>query len=372
MTTESVIDNDTGTVIPEETTKGIMEMNAVAAGLAEMQATYKQVPDVDTEEGYTEAKRLGREVGKIRISVDKARKAAKDFYIKGGRDIDAKAKQIAAVIGPLESQYTDAVRAVDERKAAEEAEKTRIEQERIDTITDRLDRIKALPTTAVTLEQVESALIRLDQIDLSTFDEFDEAADEYITASKSALTDRKTELVKQAHEKAELDRQRKEQEAAAEKLKAEQDEIDRQRQELEKREAAEQARIAAEKKAESDRIAAEKQAEIDKQEAIEKARREEREAAEAEKQRIAAEQAEKERQAEEKRKAYEAAALEAQRIAAMAPDADKLRAWLDSIPELPEMSTDEGNVEFARAHDCLLELGESIRQFQHSVKTKVA
>lgn len=352
------------TATTEELTP-IAVIDKVEAGLSKLEASYTDVPDCETEEGYTEAKELLKPIVKTRTTLDKARLAATKNLRNEVDRINSMCKNdILPRIEAKEKPLQDAIKAVDDRRKAEAEEKARIEQERIAAIEERLARVSSLPATCVTLEQVESALTKLDEVDLSTFDEFEAAATTKIDEARSTLSERKVDLAKQAEEKAELDRQRAEQEAAAAKLKAEQDELERERQEIEKMKAAEQARKDAEAKAEADRIAAAEKAEQDKQDAIEKARREEREAAEAEAKRKADEQAEIERAAEAKRKAEEDARVEAERLAALAPDAEKLRAWFDSIPDMPEMSTREGRNRCDQVNTLLMQMEASINSLE--------
>lgn len=331
----TIIDNESGTAMPEETKQGIVAMNAVAAGLEALKAKHTSVPDCTTDEGYAEAKALAKSVARVRIDTEKAHKGAKAFFLEGGRNIDSMKNSILAVTNPIEDGYKSAIKAVDDEKARIAQEAAEKEQKRIDEIGERIDRIKAAPSNAVTLEQVDTALSKLDDIDLKSFDEFDEGADEHITEARKALTEKRVNLQAQADEAARLEEQRKEQEAAAAKLKAEQDEIERQKRELKEAQEAE-SRRAAIKDAEQKAAA---KAEREKKEAAEQAERDKAAAVEAERLRVL--EAEKAKaEAEKARIAKEAA--EAERLAALAPDAEKLQAWLDSVPTLPEMDTDEG------------------------------
>lgn len=343
--TATVIDHDSGVAIPEETQKGIAEMNRVAAGLEALREQYSHDPDCSTDEGYEQAKAEQKAIAKTRIAVEKAHKAGKAFYLEGGRRIDAMKREILDVVSPLEESRKAAVKAVDDEKARIEREKAEAEQRRIDTIEARIAEIKetgTLLSTATTPFLVETLMDDLDKHNLSDFDEFHEQAADAIERARAAGATRKTELLEQAARQAELDKLRAEREAQEAKLREEQEQVERERAEI----AAERQRLQDEREAEARRAAiadaerkAAAKAERERKEAAERAEREKEEAAERARLEAIAEEQRKREEAE--RQAAEAEA-ERQRIAALQPDHRKLADWMTNIDKLPAMKTKDG------------------------------
>lgn len=386
MNTEAtIIDNDSGIAIPADTQKSIAVMNEVASGLAELKTKYAAMPDVNTDEGYELAKQERKEIGAVRIKIDKAHKAGKAFYLEGGRKIDGMKNDILKIVTTLEDERKEAIKAIDDEAARIAQEAAEKEQVRIEGIESRIARIKSAPSDAVTLEQVNSAIEKLATLKAhgtyDAFDEFKDAARGVIEEAEIALTEKKTALEAQAAEAAQLEEQRLEQEriaaknaedarilaekaAAAEKAEADRkaaiaaEDADRAakiKREDEEREAAEAARLAAIEKARTDAIAEKAAAEqkviddeaervrveAEKAKAVEKAR----EQAIADEQ--ARQQAEADKQAEEQ--------AERERLAAEAPDKEQLLAWIESLPQIPAMKTKAGK---AAADAALASLGD--------------
>ena len=349
----NVIDNDSGIAIPAETQKSIAELNTVAAGLAELKAKYEAMPDVNTAEGYTLAKQERKEIGAVRIGIEKAHKAGKAFYLDGGRNIDAMKNDILKTVSALEDERKIAIKAIDDEKERVEREVAAKEQARIEVIETRIARIKSAPSDAVTLEQVEKAISMLGDLKSSgTYDEFaefKEIARSEIQTAEESLSEKLKALTEQAETAQRLAEQQAEQERVAAEQKAAQDKIDEQLRQIEnaKLEASRQAEQAEREK----QLAA--QAETDKQEALKLAevkRVADIEAAKlAEQERLA-----KEQEAETLRVAAEKA--EAEIKAAEAPDKVKLQAWIDSIPELPEAKSAAGKARVKKMAALLAQL----------------
>lgn len=318
----------------------------VEASLAALEAEYAELPDFETDEGYATAKERKRPLVKARTRGDKARLAATKFHRDQVSHINSMWKDdILPRIEALEKPLADGIKAVDDEKARIEREKAEAEQRRIDTHQAKIDKIKALPTETYTLDDVNGALSLLDEFNPDEFEEFSDAASMHIVSIRSVLVEKQAALVKQAEEAKRLEAQRIEQERIAaeqaEKQRLIEEEQRKQREELERQRAeleAEKRKLQEQKEAEE---RAKVKAELDRK-AQEKAEREKAEAAERARQQAIEE--ERRRVEEEKRKAEQAEA-EHQRKLAMAPDAEKLRAWFDSIPAFPEMTSDDGRAQ---------------------------
>ncbi len=205
------------------------------------------------------------------------------------------------------------------RIAAEKAEQERLAAEQAER--ERLEREKAEADARAKAEAEERARV--------------EAENARLRAEKEAAE----KAAREAAEKAEAERREAEAKAKAEREAAEA-EAARKLAEEQARLKAEADAAAAAAKAEADRlaaIAAEEKRKADEARAVaEEEARKEREAREA------LERAERERvAAEERRKAEEA---EAARRAAVAPDAEKLRAFAETLRalQMPAMATDAG------------------------------
>lgn len=412
---ETVIDNDTGLEIPQAAKDSIAKLNTVEAGVAAMLKKYAAAPDASTPEGYELAKSEAKEIAAVRISADKAHKIAKAPYWEGGKRIDAMKKSIVDRISPLEDVRKEAIKAVDDEKARIEREAAEKEQARIEFIETRVKHISE-HAQFVTLEQVNGALTSLGDIDFSEFDEFADIAREKASEATAALTERRDALKAQAEEAARLEAQRKEQEEAAAKLAEQQAEIERQQKEIDDAKAAQEAE---DRRREQEKVDAEKarivainvllneikemplkatslragdyakkalielrstlpsfeEYEDMAKEAISVALesveqklelfRAEAEAAEAKRladieaakqQAIADEQArvKKEQAAEARKKA------KAEKLAALAPDQEKLQKWIDSIPEYPALSTNDAKNATNKLDACLDQMQEII------------
>lgn len=79
------------------------------------------VPDTSTKEGYDKSKRLALDIAKVRIGLEKARKAKKQFHLEGGRAVDTEAKELLEKILAFETPHLNAYKKIDnERKAKQE------------------------------------------------------------------------------------------------------------------------------------------------------------------------------------------------------------------------------------------------------------
>lgn len=269
-----------------------------------------RVAGIDDKEGLITVKAALKDVSKVRIAIEKTRKALKEESLQIGKAIDAEAKRLTGKTELIESylqQQADAV----EKEIARIAQQKKDEQYEL--------RKAKLATIGVTLPEW---IIR-DQTD-------DEFTEEFNRQSEIAA-----EAKRKAEEKAaaEAERQRilAEQEEAnrieREKLAAERAELDRQRQEQQ----AESARLA---KIEAERVAAE-QAESRRKaddEAVKQRQAEMKrlEAEAAERARIETE-ARIKREAEEKKLREEQEAAELAREQELKPAREKLELFAVQI-----------------------------------------
>jgi hypothetical protein len=262
----------------------IQEYSATEAGLQELRTRMQGVVyEVSTTKGMDAAKKDRRELVTLRTTLEATRKEIKAPALERCKQIDTEARRITEEILKLEQPIDAAIKAEEARKEAEKAEKDRIEKERVDSIKARIQTIKEYPLKAlnVTAARLAEVLPGVEGliIDDENYQEFKAEAEfakvEAVAKLKQILAD------KQAAEE-EAARIKAEQEAEAARLKAEREEADR-------KAAEEQARLDAER------------AELERLRKEEAARREEedrkiREAREAEEAKLKAE-----REAEEKR-----------------------------------------------------------------------
>lgn len=308
------------------------------AQLWEQQAREIVVTDINDKEGMKKAEGMRKQVKALRIELEKKRKEIKHDAQQKGKAIDTIAREIKAMIEPME-EYLKEQEEFAKREKARIAEQVKAERKA------QLDKYE-FDTTF---------------IDLGEMDE-----DNYAKLLQTAKTAHDAK-VKAEKEAAEAERKRQEEEAEKERQrvaaeKAEQERIRQEREQLEKELAAERAkaeeerkaREAAEKKrlAEEEKKRAEEQARLDaerKQREAEEQKRREEEATRLEAERKEREKAEAEarrlREAEAKRKAEEQARLkaeeEARQKALQAGDKEKLEMLSEAISliELPELKS---------------------------------
>ena len=212
--------------------------------------------DVTTTAGMKVATARRAVFRDIRTSTEKERAARKAPLLEIGRLLDAKAKELVALVSPHEDRHDAAIKAEEARKAAEKAEKERIERERITVIHERIQAFTRVPGMVIgkPSASMQAALDDLSAIEV-TLDEFAEFAGTAMQAKQRA-TEQLQLMIKAM----------KAQESEAARIKAEREELARQQAEqrrLDAEAAAERHRIEEEARAaqaERDRIAAEERA----------------------------------------------------------------------------------------------------------------
>lgn len=311
--------------IVEKPVTTIAEYTATAAALATFNEKYKGVIyDVATTAGMKSAIEGRAELRDTRVALEKKRKEIKEPALTRCKQIDSEAARITAEIESLEKPINQQIQDELSRKEREKAEKEAADTLRKANIQELIARIRSIPSLpmpdsasiSVCMAQTDSLVI-----DPQTFMEFTDEAELAKTVALSILNSTLVSAQAREEEQRQIEADRKELEELREK------QADMQRQ-LDEANAAEQARLDAEKeKIEQERIAheqkmADEQAEIDRiaaeaeakrkaeQDELDRIRFEEetarlREA--EEKQRELDRIAEEERQAKEKKLAEEAA-----------------------------------------------------------------
>lgn len=335
----------------------MQEIDAVAAGIADLQKKYSEaVFDVATTKGMADAKAARMEIREVRYSVERIRKEKGAELKKIATAINERAADITDPIRALEDPIDAQIKAEEDRKETERAERQRQEQERIAGMNARLDNIRNAPLHAVgaTADEIQQAIEKLDEDALDGFDEVylptAQQTKEAALATLNKLLDERRTLDEQA---AELERQRAEQAAreaeAAEQRRIQQEQDEAERRARQEREDAERAERQAEEdrqraeQAEADRVARERaDAELAEQRRQLQEREDAQRAAEAQAERervVAAQKAEDERLAREQAEAEERAQAQAQAEQA-AIDAATLRSAAQEALDLLEALKD--------------------------------
>lgn len=291
-----------------------------------------QVTDATQVSEIRKARACRLNIKALRVSAEKVRKDLKEESLRRGKAIDGINNVLLDRIVPVEKRLQDME---DFAERAEAARKAALKESRLILLAPF-----AFDATAVDLANMAQPV----------FDQLLEGArlahEARLAAAAREEAERVARLAEEARIRAENERLRLEAEAREKEAKAE-----RERLEAEKRAIQEQADREAKAAAEKARI---EQAAIQAKADAER-RKAEAEAAQAKAKADAALKAEREarekleREAKAKADAEEAAArekAEAERLAAMAPDKDKLRAVADAVRGIvvPEVSSPSAKV----------------------------
>lgn len=260
-------------------TTTIAEYSKTEAALSDLRTRYSDVVfNVTTGKGMDEAKKARAELRDYRVSLEKERVTIKAPALERCRQIDSEAKRITAELSALEDPIDATIKAEEQRKANEKAERERIERERVEAVNRRFQDMRAIPLGAMNCDAdgIRALIDSSEAIDIESFPDDMRAAAQYekrivVTALRAALDARlqaDEEAAKIAADRAELDRLRAEQEA----LRAEADRLAQA-----ERDRVAAAERAAEEAARAEREAAElaERAERDADEAKQRAEREE-------------------------------------------------------------------------------------------------
>lgn len=269
-----------------------------------------RIAGVDDRDGFTAVHAARMEIKSLRVNVEKRRKELKASALEYGRKVDDAAKKLVDLLSPIEGHLEgeeNRIHAEKERlRRAAEEEKRRVTQARVDQLVALGAKIDLVALSEMTEEQFAERLAKETQLTAER-DRLAKLEAERLEAER-AERQRLEDL--EAAERAKLAKQQAEERAEERRrLDAERAELDRQRREQQ----AEADRIAAEQKAENERLAAERQ-------------------------RIADEQAERDRAAAAERAKAEAeqkAQADRQRAEALRPDREKLECYARDIERVP-------------------------------------
>lgn len=285
------------------------------------------LPDTSTKEGYEKSKRVALDNQKPVTALEKARVAAKAYWMEGGRQVDAQAKQLKKEFEEYILPHKEAYKKLDNEKKEREVKRK----------ADLEERVNYLLTLAEAMadSDSESIAIAAQQVNDEDCEGFFEFTENALKARNKArndlalLLERKLKEEKDAKDLAELRAKQ-----AAQEIKDREEEIRREaseeadrlkreaieREEAAKREAieSEQRRIEAEKHAELNRVEAEKNAKVQAEQAAEYAR-----LAEVARQEQEAESARLEQQRREADKAHTSNILRAAKESLIVLDIDE-------------------------------------------------
>lgn len=298
----------------ENTNQPLVRYSVTDADIEAAKQRYASL-EATTPQGYEAVRAAIRELVSTRTAIEKRRVQLKADALEWGRKVDGEAKRLTAMLLEIEEPLKAKKQAIDDekeraRREKEEAERRAIEEQL------RLQR-EAEEARLKAERDAEEARLKAERERL-------EAEKARLAEIQQKIERQQAEAKAKAEEEARIEREREE--AARrerERVEAERQAEERRRWEAEQKAERERlAKIEAEQKAERERIAAE-QAKL-----------------EAERRAVAeAKEAERKAREEAERKAAEEA-----RLAAIAPDAEKLKSLALQLRAIaaPAMSTDEG------------------------------
>lgn len=317
--------------------KPIAAYNPIKAGIEALAEKYgKTVFSVATTKDMDATKAARAEVREVRYNVESVRKQLKAPALAYSKRIDAEAAEYTAQLLAIETPIDETIKAEEARKAAEKAERDRIETERRKAVQAAIDTITSTALLAVgkTSAQIKALVDNLSAHEI-TLDGYDDRAGEAEAAKHNTLEKlgemqahaaaHEAEQARMEAERAEMARIKAEQEAAAaeaqrienERIAADRAELAAQQAKAREEQEAAAAALRAEREAMEASQAAERQRQADAQAEIDRQRQE------IEAQRAAAEKAEHDRIAAEEKAKREKAEAEA-RAAAEAAEAERL------------------------------------------------
>lgn len=140
----------------KEITTTVPQFVAIADQLTALRAAYQDVePDMSTVETRAATTENWRKFRNVRLALDKAKPAAKGDLQEKLKAIEADYKSIHAVLSEFESKYGNAIDEYENARKAEKAAEQKREDDRRALIIDNMNRIAAIPSTAVGLNSAE-------------------------------------------------------------------------------------------------------------------------------------------------------------------------------------------------------------------------
>ena len=292
---------------------GFLECAEIISGLRVK--FHGKVYDVTTTAGMKEAIDARAVLRAARLALDKKKPIVKEDAFKFLNSVEQEYKALRGAICEYEDIPDAAIHAEEERKKAEKAAEAKKEEDRRALILDNVNRISAIPSTAVGLDSkgLQDLIEKTVSLPI-TGPDFQEFLSKAISVRDDALRQLREMLLKVAEQEriaseqaAEQERVRIEQEEIAARLKEAQEKMDAEKAEREKEEAIRRA----EEKKRLDEEAARIKAEREKFEAEQEEIRHRVAAEQAERDRVQQEAADKLRQ---EREAFEAQQAEAARV----------------------------------------------------------
>lgn len=205
----------------------LTEFDKVEAGLADLRTKYANVVyAVNTAAGMAEAKAARQALRAPRYAVDKILKATKEPLNQIKKDLDARADRITAAILVFEDPIDGQIKAEEDRKAAEKAERERLAAAQKLVIDNamtwiRNHAVQAVGKSAADIKELVTSLETM-EVTLETFaDRAGEAEQcrlmtlEVLNGLLAAVTAQEEAAAKVEAERIRLEQERKEQAAAA-------------------------------------------------------------------------------------------------------------------------------------------------------------
>jgi len=236
-------------------TNVIVEYSKTEAALADLRAKYSGVVfDLTTTKGDKEARAARLELVTLRASLEKKRKEFKAPALAFGKKIDSEAERVTAEIVKLESFIDQQIKADEDRRAAEKAERYRIEAERVKAIQDKITAIRGFVAKCqdISAERIANGIELVSKVDTGAhvFFEFADQAQLAKNETVKAMRDMLESAKAREAEAARVNAQRLENERIAEQNRLQAEAMVVQQAELD--------RATAAIKAEQDRLAEER------------------------------------------------------------------------------------------------------------------
>ena len=297
--------------------------------LQNLAARFEGITSVIDRKGYDKAQAAVTTLTRARTSIEARRVVLKKESLDFGRLVDSTGKELMAVVEPEETRIKALLEVVKAQKAAEKAERERIEQARVDTILNAIAEVERMPSmlqhapSADVLEARNTA--ELLAVERGFFEEFEGRA---VSVREAVIAELDELYAGALHDENVAKRECEAQEKLAEEQKAEAKRLAQERADLD----AKQAEINAEQQRKADELAAQQKVIDDERQRIEDDKR--AEAQRLEDERLAKEQAEADAQAKKERQEQEERTK---------PDREKLYAFTQALDAIayPEFTSKE-------------------------------
>lgn len=196
----------------------IMEYRPTAAALGMLRETCTTLPDLATPEGLAAAKEARATLRSYRKRLEHCRRDLKAPLVARGQLIDSEAERIKGELLAIERPIDEAIRAEEQRQAAEKAAQKRAEAERRAALEARVNDIR---TRVLAVANQDAAAIRAALEHAHAFEPNPDEFDEYWPAAMKAVTEVRQALetllaqrealeARQAEDEARLQAQREE------------------------------------------------------------------------------------------------------------------------------------------------------------------